>query len=126
MAAPATVNGSTTVNGYSEDKTEDISLYDPSLISDLDLSTSPATFSPALSIASPGDSLLVRPLNIADYDRGFLQLLAHLTSVGDVSREEWEERFHNMKNCRNTYFVTVIEDTDTYQVLANYCDENHF
>ena len=48
---------------------------------------------------------------IQDYERGFLQLLGELTSVGDISREAWEARFDDLKACKNTYYVTVIEDT---------------
>jgi len=46
-----------------------------------------------------------------DYERGFLQLLGELTSVGDISREAWEARFDDLKACKNTYYITVIEDT---------------
>lgn len=35
----------------------------------------------------------VRPLQEGDYDRGFLQLLSQLTSVGEVSRAEFLSEF---------------------------------
>ena len=28
-----------------------------------------------------------------DYDRGFLELLGQLTSVGNISREAWSQRY---------------------------------
>ena len=31
----------------------------------------------------------VRPLQASDYDRGYLQCLAQLTTVGDISRESF-------------------------------------
>merc|ERR1711862_795360 len=57
---------------------------------DLDLALSAASFSPPLTISSPGEGLRVRSLCVEDYDRGFLELLGQLTSVGNISREEWE------------------------------------
>lgn len=35
-------------------------------------------------------NLLVRPLQIDDYNRGFLQLMSQLTSVGDISYEKFK------------------------------------
>ena len=63
-----------------------------------------------------------------DYDRGFLELLGQLTSVGNISREAWSQRYirifsklrkisfkisrwKDMKRCNSTYYVIVIEDT---------------
>ena len=45
-----------------------------------------------LDLPSPGVGLRARPLSLEDYDRGYLTLLAQLTTVGDISREEWEAR----------------------------------
>ena len=42
---------------------------------------------------NPGAGLRVRSLNINDYDRGFLELLGQLTSVGHISREAWTQRY---------------------------------
>lgn len=113
-------NGTNGHNGHTNGHTinEDMPLYSPSLLKDLDLSTSSVTFNPALTMADPGEGLLVRPLNISDYDRGFLELLGQLTTVGEVTREEWEDRFLNMKKCPETYLVTVIEDTTTNKVIG--------
>lgn len=143
MSAPAKVNGWTAepvTNGHNEvtnghtgvikthplitnghnglTDMEDTPLYCASLLKDLDLSHSSAKFSPTLTMSNPGDGLIVRPLNTGDYDRGFLTLLGQLTTVGDISREQWEDRFMAMKNCANTYLVTVIEDVETHQVIG--------
>ncbi|KAE8741927.1 hypothetical protein FOCC_FOCC012487 [Frankliniella occidentalis] len=48
----------------------------------------------------------------------FLQLLSQLTSVGDVSEEQFLKRFDAMQACPNTYYVTVIEDTTNGQVIG--------
>merc|ERR1711911_112389 len=79
--------------------------------SDLELTKSAAKFEPPLTIQSPGEGLRVRALCLEDYDRGFLQILGQLTSVGDISREQWEQRWTEMRQCPNTYYVIVIEDT---------------
>ena len=43
---------------------EDTPVYPASLLSSLDLSQSPATFSPPLTIHQPGQDLRIRPLHI--------------------------------------------------------------
>lgn len=96
----------------------DTPLYDPAILKDIPFEEATATFKPGISHENPGENLKMRPLNTGDYDRGFLQLLTQLTLVGDVSREEFLARFHSMKACKNTYYVTVIEDTELDQVVG--------
>ena len=36
------------------------------------------------------EGYLIRPLNVHDYDRGYLDCLAQLTRVGDISKAEFE------------------------------------
>ncbi|KAM3962546.1 glucosamine 6-phosphate N-acetyltransferase isoform 1-T2 [Aphomia sociella] len=86
-------------------------LYSPDILQRLDFTKSPATFKPKISAAQPGeDWMVVRPLQRADYDKGFLQLLSQLTSVGNVTRKQFDDRFTKMKQSGGHY-VTVIEDT---------------
>merc|ERR1711877_22714 len=111
MSSPVVVNACTSmisVSGKEDSMTE---LFPSQFLADLDLSQSAASFSPPLTVSSPGEGLRVRPLCLEDYDRGFLQLLGQLTSVGDISREQWQQRWEEMKNCNSTYYVIVIEDT---------------
>jgi len=68
-------------------------LFSSSLLDDLDLERCQASFNPQLSTRNPGPGLRVRSLNMDDYDRGFLELLGQLTSVGDISREAWSQRY---------------------------------
>ncbi|XP_052127973.1 probable glucosamine 6-phosphate N-acetyltransferase isoform X1 [Frankliniella occidentalis] len=93
-------------------------LYDPKILERLDFSKARTKFSTPVSAARPGEGLRVRPLRRADYRRGFLQLLSQLTSVGDVSEEQFLKRFDAMQACPNTYYVTVIEDTTNGQVIG--------
>merc|ERR1711863_194981 len=82
------------------------------------VNASSATFNPALSVASPGEGLVVRSLCLEDYDRGYLSLLSQLTSVGDISREEWEARWHQLRDSNSTYYVIVVEDRSMARVVG--------
>lgn len=96
----------------------ELSLYDPSLLYKLNFHRSPAKFDPFISAVAPGEPWLkVRPLQEGDYDRGFLQLLSQLTSVGDISRAQFLSRFAQMR-ASGDYFVTVIEDTRKNEIIG--------
>ncbi|XP_030370589.1 probable glucosamine 6-phosphate N-acetyltransferase [Scaptodrosophila lebanonensis] len=97
---------------------EETYLYDPNVLLKLDFHRSPAKFQPFISAASPGETWLkVRPLKDTDFDRGFLQLLSQLTTVGNVSRTQFLTRFSQMK-ASGDYFVTVIEDTRKNEIIG--------
>eukprot|EP00090_Calanus_glacialis_P035563 TRINITY_DN60693_c0_g1_i1.p1 TRINITY_DN60693_c0_g1~~TRINITY_DN60693_c0_g1_i1.p1 ORF type:complete len:213 (-),score=79.36 TRINITY_DN60693_c0_g1_i1:91-729(-) len=118
MSSPVLVNAFTSmisVNGKEDLMTE---LFPSNILADLDLSQSSASFNPSLTVSNPGEGLRVRPLCLEDYDRGFLELLGQLTSVGNISREEWEVRFQAMKECQGTYYVVVIEDVNLARVIG--------
>lgn len=96
----------------------ELSLYDGSILLDLDFSRSPAKFKPPISAANPGEKWLkVRPLQSGDYHRGFLQILSQLTSVGDVSLTQFLNRFAQMR-ASGDYFVTVIVDTRYDKIIG--------
>lgn len=99
-----------TTNGGDQ---EDAFLYDSSLLRDLE-----GLEGLNHRLPSPCPTLNVRPLSVEDYDRGYLQLLKQLTVGGDVSREDFLARFHAMKSCPNTYYVTVVEDTEKGVVVG--------
>lgn len=65
----------------------------------------------------PGDNLIVRPLYLSDYNRGFLQLLEQLTLVGDVSQEQFAKQFYAMRDSK-AHYVSVVEDTSTGRIAA--------
>lgn len=97
---------------------EEVYLYDPRVLLQLNFHKSPAKFDPFISAAAPGETWLkVRPLKDGDYDRGFLQLLSQLTAVGDVSRTQFLTRFSQMK-ASGDYFVTVIEDARKNEIIG--------
>jgi len=93
-------------------------IYNQNLLRELDWESRKAKFKNGISPLNPGQNLIMRPLNIGDYDLGFLQILGQLTSVGDVSRQTFEERFHAMKRCPGTYYITVIEDVGSSQIIG--------
>ncbi|XP_031624577.1 probable glucosamine 6-phosphate N-acetyltransferase [Contarinia nasturtii] len=98
---------------------EEEALYDANLLAKLDFSRSITKFSPPINAVNTGEAWLkVRPLQVGDYDRGFLQLLSQLTGVGNVTRDEFLSRFHKMK-CSGAYYVTVIEDTRINQIIGS-------
>ncbi|CAK1552242.1 unnamed protein product [Leptosia nina] len=93
-------------------------LYPPDILQKLNFSKSPATFKPKISAANPGeDWMVVRPLQRSDYEKGFLQLLSQLTSTGNISKKQFDERFTQMKMAGG-YYVTVIEDKRLSKIIA--------
>lgn len=71
-------------------------------------------------VTSKFPNLECRPLQSNDYENGILALLKQLTFVGSVSETEFRDRFNLMKNCKSTYYNTVIIDTEkTGQIIAS-------
>lgn len=69
-------------------------LYNPDLLYGLDWKSVQSKVTPFITNEEPGeDYFLVRPLHIEDYDKGFLQLLSQLTTVGDVSKSDFEGNY---------------------------------
>lgn len=66
-------------------------LYNPDLLLNLDWNSAKGKVTPFITNENPGeDYFLVRPLQLDDYDRGYLQLLSQLTTVGDITKTEFE------------------------------------
>ena len=88
-------------------------LFDSEILSKLDygdLKANPKTLA---------DNLVLRPLNKLDYRRGYLELLKQLTSVGEVSEQQFNRQFDLMRNCLNTYFIIVIEDERQNKIIGS-------
>ena len=59
------------INGFfAGEEAEEASLYDESLLGQLDFTNTKAKFNPPISATEPGPGLAVRPLRTGDYDRG--------------------------------------------------------
>jgi len=63
------------------------------------------------------DPLLLRELEIDDFDKGFVQLLSQLTTIGNVTREMFTLRFNERKKT-GLYYTAVIEDTSKRLIIA--------
>src|SRR5467141_863517 len=70
---------------------------------------STSLISPDVSAALP-EGYVVRPLRCSDYNRGFLDVLRVLTTVGDISEEQWTDRYNFMAQRSDEYFLVVICD----------------
>lgn len=65
--------------------------------------------SPEVAAALP-TGYKIRALRQSDYDAGFLDCLRVLTTVGDISAEQFAERFEWIRRQDGSYYVLVIED----------------
>ncbi|XP_044266019.1 probable glucosamine 6-phosphate N-acetyltransferase [Tribolium madens] len=93
-------------------------LFDPILLKDLDWASIRGYLSPFITNEAPGESwLCVRPLQIEDFDKGYLQILTQLTSVGNVSRLDFERQYWKMQQSGG-YYITVIEDTRSKKIIG--------
>merc|ERR1719351_625984 len=101
----------------SEPEEAEVELFDRQFLQSLDISLcSTTSFNPPISVEAPGEDLIMRPLAKGDFHKGFLSLLSQLTSVGEISEEQWLQRFNRMLSMQGTYLV--IEDTSTGQVVG--------
>lgn len=57
---------------------------------------SSALISPQVLSALP-EGYAIRPLERSDFEQGFLDVLRVLTQVGEITKEEFEQRFDEMK-----------------------------
>merc|ERR1711874_844209 len=69
------------------------------------------------SIPPLGAGLVLRPLLLSDFNTGFLPLLAQLTSVGEVTWQQWVERWSQLK-AASGYFIIVVEDVAEEKVVG--------
>jgi len=65
--------------------------------------------SPKVQEALP-EGYTFRPLQRSDFKQGHLDVLRDLAHVGEITEEQWTERFDWMSGCKGSYFVLVIVD----------------
>ena len=70
------------------------------------------------SASSTSEAIQPRRLQRSDYSKGFLSLLSQLTDVGDVSDQQFSERFDELSRIEETQQVWVIEDEARAAVIA--------
>ena len=59
----------------------------------------------------------LRPLALSDYYHGYMDLLRQLTECGSVMFDQFRKRFQQMKECPESYYILVIEDTHLNQQI---------
>lgn len=70
----------------------------------------PDLVSPTIAFQLP-ESYTVRALRRSDYARGFLDCLRVLTTVGEISETQWDERYEWMRTQGNGgYYILVVDD----------------
>lgn len=95
----------------SEVESPDDLLFSRDFLRSVDCSQCSFVVKNGLSPSNPGDGLVLRPLQKADYSNGFISLLSQLTQVGEYTEEKFERQFDAMKQEPGVYFIIVIEDT---------------
>jgi len=66
--------------------------------------------SPTIAAQLP-ESYTIRALQKSDYARGFLDCLRVLTTVGDITEEQWSDRYDWMNTQgKGGYYLLVIDD----------------
>lgn len=80
---------------------------------------SAATLSAAavITVASVPHNVEIRPLQSTDYDKGFPAILGQLTTVGNVSREDFERRLREIQS-NGLIHVRVVEDMGERSIIA--------
>ncbi|CAH8650184.1 unnamed protein product, partial [Heterobilharzia americana] len=93
-----------------------LSLFDPIILHFVSSSELVEKVVTSKIIRNSGVSLRIRPLSSSDY--GYVVLLKQLTTVGDISKAKFDERFSQMISCPGTYFIIVLEDERTGRLIG--------
>ncbi|OOF93493.1 hypothetical protein ASPCADRAFT_209452 [Aspergillus carbonarius ITEM 5010] len=77
--------------------TDDVPLFPASLIS------------PEVAAILP-ENYTIRPVRRSDYQRGYLDVLRVLTTVGDITEEQWNQRYDWISSRNDEYYLLVVCD----------------
>lgn len=69
----------------------------------------PNLISPEVLAALP-PGYTIRPLRRSDFQRGYLDVLRVLTTVGDVTEEQWNQRYDWISSRNDEYYLLVVCD----------------
>ncbi|KAG9134628.1 hypothetical protein Leryth_000960 [Lithospermum erythrorhizon] len=64
------------------------------------------------------ESYEVRKLHVSDKDKGFINLLEQLTLCGNVTNEDFIQRFEEISRFGDNHVVFVIEDIGKSKIVA--------
>lgn len=75
---------------------------------------------PAFSPCTFGDQsqYRMRPLELGDFAKGYINILSQLTTVGTITKEMFEDTFNQIQAAGDTYNILVIEDTFKHKVIG--------
>ncbi|KAJ2573672.1 Glucosamine-phosphate N-acetyltransferase-like protein, partial [Coemansia sp. RSA 1836] len=71
----------------------------------------------AAQLSMPANHV-IRPLEVTDFRKSYVECLANLTVVGDITEQMFAESFEDMQRA-GCYFVIVIEDLDSAKIVAS-------
>ena len=94
-------------------------LFNEKLLKELDYSNTDVYLTHRLSASFPGENLIMRPLCRNDFKKNYIELLSQLTHVGETTEEQFCKRFDSMKECKDVYYVLVMEDIITSKIIAS-------
>lgn len=77
---------------------------------------SPDLVSPTVQESLP-EGYSARPLQRSDYAHGHLDVLRDLAHVGEITEEQWTERFDWMK-ANGNYYVVVFVESASERIVA--------
>ena len=69
-----------------------------------------------LRVDQMSQSFELRNLELSDYDKGYMTLLAQLTDVGDVTKQMFQDKFYKISPNKT---ILVLEDKSTNKVIAS-------
>ncbi|KAH6563591.1 hypothetical protein BASA62_008425 [Batrachochytrium salamandrivorans] len=61
----------------------------------------------------------IRPLQLDDYDRGYLETLAELTTVGNITKDQFRERFEWLQRRNEEYMCIVLYEHQTDRIVGS-------
>jgi glucosamine-phosphate N-acetyltransferase len=70
----------------------------------------PSTLISPEVIAELPENYTIRPLRRSDYNRGYLDVLRVLTTVGDISEDDWNKRYAWITSRNDEYYMLVVCD----------------
>lgn len=67
----------------------------------------------------PKQRYVIRDLEEDDFEKGFPNILNELTTVGEITQDEFIAQFDLMSENKATYYVRVIEDSETQKIIGS-------
>ena len=89
----------------------------PTIVAPVEGLFGPELVSPEIAASLPAGYTL-RALQKGDYEKGFLDCLRVLTTVGDITLEQWNERYDWMNTSGNGAYYLLVITNEVDKVVA--------